>query len=126
MSFESNEDPDDPLVGIKIENAGPGVARLKDFTYYVDRKPVGDIEDAIDFGKLEEVGYFEFNDDDTLAVGQQQWLLHMGTKGKGKVEEKRRKDFFDFIDHHLGIEVQVCSVVSGKCQTLCSTDNWCK
>jgi hypothetical protein len=91
----------------------------------VDRKPVGDVEQAIDFAHLEDVGYFQFDDDDTLPAGEKTWLLSKSTKGKGK-EQKNVEQFIDFVDQRLAVEVEVCSVVTGKCQTQCSTDGWCK
>lgn len=126
VSFETNEDTDDALVGIKIENAGPAVARLKDITYYVDRKPMDDQDQAIDNGKLKDVRTFEFEEDDTLAVGETRWLLSKSTKVRSKEGRKELGQFTDFLDNHLAVEAEICSLISGKCQTICSTEGWCK
>jgi hypothetical protein len=126
VSFETSEDTDDPLVGIKIENAGPAVARLKDLTYYVDKKPMDDIDEAIDIGKLEDVHTFEFNPDDTLAVGETRWLLSKSTKSSHKGDNKSVQQLIDFLDKNLAVQAEVCSLISGECWTVCSTEGWCK
>lgn len=122
VSVLQDESDDQPLNGLQIMNDGPAVARLKSITYYVDRKPVDDVDDVIDFGKLEGVTTFQFNDNDTLAAGGREWLLSMSTKAKPKELE----GFNDFLEHHVAVEVEVCSDVTGKCQTQCSQENWCK
>lgn len=122
VSVMQDADDSQPLNGLQIMNDGPAVARLKSITYYVDRKPVDSADDVIDFGKLQDVGTFQFNDNDTLAAGGREWLLSMSTK----VKPKGLDNFNDFLEHHVAVEVEVCSDVTGKCQTQCSQENWCK
>ena len=126
VSFVEDTDTDDPLVGLKIMNDGPGVARLKHLTYYVDRKPLDNLTQVMDFANLpDEAAYFEFDNDTTLAAGEQEWLLSMRTKAKG-AERKSLEQFVDFIDQKFAVEAEYCSVVTGQCETQCSRDGWCK
>jgi hypothetical protein len=125
IKFEENSDTDDPLVGIRVVNVGSAIAILKKVTYYVDRKPLDNGADVIEAGNLEDIGYYQFDDNDALAVGESEWMLSMTTKGKG-FERKKIDHFLEFIDKHVAIGADVCSVTTGKCETECSTDGWCK
>jgi hypothetical protein len=122
VSVVQIEDTDEPINGFQIWNDGPGIARLKTITYYVNKLPLDDVTDVIDYGKLDNVGYFQFNDNDTLAAGAREWLLSKSTKGN----QKDVAQFNEFLDDHVAVEVEVCSDITGKCQTQCSHDGWCK
>ena len=125
VEFEEDTDTDDSTIGLKIANLGSAIARLKSVTYYVDRKPIKSADDVLEAGKLDDVGYYEFDDDSTLAIGEGEWLLKKSTKVK-KGEQKDIDHFIDFIDHHLAVGAEVCSITTKKCETICSTDGWCK
>jgi hypothetical protein len=74
-------------------------------------------------GKLVDVGTYEFGDNDkTLAAGGSEWLLSKRTKVKNKELER----FNDFLDQHVAVETLVCSIITGKCETKCSQEGWCK
>jgi hypothetical protein len=122
VSVGADSDTDDKINGLQIENDSSVSARLKKITYYVDGKPFDDIEDVIDYGKLGDVGYFEFNDDDTLAAGGQQWLLSRSTKTRTKDLDR----FNEFVEDHIAVKVEVCSDVTQKCETQCSDEGKCK
>jgi len=119
INFYTEDDPDEPPVGVAINNAGPGPAVIKSITYYVDRKPLRDVNEAIDYSKLnpDQIEYVELEENDTLAVTEKVWLLkyHKPRGGKVKQKEKELDDFVDFIDQKLGIEVLFCSVTAPCC-----------
>jgi hypothetical protein len=45
VDFDTEDDSDQPIVGIAIMNAGPGPALIKSVSFYVDRKPVADADE---------------------------------------------------------------------------------
>ncbi len=84
------------------------------------------LSEAMDFGDLsDDVEFFEFDNDSTLAAGEQEWLLSMKTKVKG-AERKSLDQFMDFVDQQFAVEAEYCSVVTGHCDTEGSRDGWCK
>ncbi|MBI3441276.1 MAG: hypothetical protein HY052_05675 [Proteobacteria bacterium] len=127
ITFVTEDDPDDPLVstiGIEINNSGPAPALIKSIIYYVDGKAVGNPRSVIKAGKLnpDKTTYVEFEEGDSLAVGESNWLLRHYKKGRENHKELR--DFITFIDDHLSIEVNFCSL-TGTCWTKCSTRGGC-
>jgi hypothetical protein len=62
----------------------------------------------------------EFDDDDSLAVGQREWLLRYRTKDKKEAER-----FVDFLDDRLGVDVEYCTVDDTNCRHRCSTKSHC-
>lgn len=126
VDFDTEDDPDDPPVGIKIENGGPGPAIIKSVIYYVDRKPVGDVTKMVEVEKLngDETQYFSFDEGDTLAVGGAHWLISHRKRGKEDQAELNR--FIDCIDNHVAIEVEFCPALDGQCYKKCSTKGWCE
>jgi hypothetical protein len=135
INFDTEDDPDSPPVGISISNAGPGPAIIKSLTYYVDRKPVRDYSEAMEYGKINSdiVDYFEFEADDTLAVGEKDWLTQYrkprAAKKAGKQQDqKEQKDldaYLDFIDYHLAVKVHYCTAMEDVCWEKCSTKDRC-
>jgi hypothetical protein len=126
VDFEIADDPDDLPVGIDIQNSGPGPAVIKSITYYVDKKVVGEVSKLVDFENLENVPTYDFDNGDTLAVGEHHWLLSYKSKPQGRDDQKKFDGFVDLIDHHLAAEVEFCPVLPGDCFTKCSTKGWCK
>jgi hypothetical protein len=125
VDFDTEDDPDDPPVGIVIANSGPGPAVIKSISYYVDRKLVKGPEEAAQLGKLdvEELSAFEFDEGDTLAVGQKEWLFRY--RKMSKPDERQAQRYADFVGSHLGIEAEFCSVL-GDCWIKCSTRGRCE
>jgi hypothetical protein len=126
VDFETQNDADEPPVGITIQNAGPEPAIIKSVTYFVDKKPVGDLEKLVDFASLQTFQGYEFDEGDTLAVGEHHWLVSIRDKPRGKSDEKVFDNFIDLIDHHLAVKVEFCPALPGECSTKCSTKDWCK
>lgn len=127
VDFYTGNDPDSPPIGIAISNSGPGPATIKSVTFYVDRKSVRDAEEAGNtYGglSLPELDYYELEPDDTLAVGEKEWLIQYRKPRAGKVNQKNIEKFSDFIDQHLGVEATFCSIM-GNCWTKCSTKGRC-
>jgi len=124
IDFDTEDSAESPPVGVAIMNGGPGPAIIKSITYYVDRKPVKDESEAIQFGKLDskQTNYFQFDEGDTLAANGKEWLLQH--QRRGKEDQKELDKFSDFIDQNLGIEVRFCSIL-GECWTKCSTKGRC-
>jgi hypothetical protein len=127
VDFDTEYDPAVMPMGLAIINEGPGPAVVKSLTYYVDRKPVKDYEEALQYGKINDdiVDYFELEPDDTLAVGEKDWLLkYIKPHGK-KIKQKDVEDFADFLDQHVAVHVEFCSVM-GVCSERCSTKGRCE
>jgi hypothetical protein len=125
VDFDTADDPDDLPVGIAIANAGPGPAVMKSVTFYVDRKPTKDAEEAAQRGKLdvEQLSAFEFDEGDTLAVGEKEWLFRY--RKTSKPDEAQAGRYADFVSGRLGIEAEFCSVL-GDCWIKCSTRGRCQ
>jgi hypothetical protein len=129
VDFDTEDDPDEPPVGIAVKNAGPGPATIKSVIFYVDRKPVQDAEEvAKTYAKLtdDEFTYSELEPDDTLAVNEQVWLIQYRKPRGGKINRPKLDKFADFIDQNLAIQVTFCSTVrEDVCWTKCSTKGRC-
>jgi len=121
VAFDIEDNPDDPTVGIKLINSGPGPALIEDLSYFVDRKPVGDCNSATDAAKLtsDEITDFEYDPDDPMGVGESQWICYRKTADKKELDQ-----FVDFIDKRLAVRVRFCSI-SGTCWEKCSTRGMC-
>lgn len=127
IGFEKALDSDHLPVGLSLGNAGPGPGVVKYITYYVDRKLVGDLDKLVNFESLgNDIETYNFEEGDTVAVGQHEWLLSFIDKPHGKEAEDKLDRFVELIDHHLAVEVQVCSALSDHCVTKCSTKGWCR
>ena len=126
ISVETNTDTDEPPVGLQIDNDGPGGHPIKSLTYYVDKKPVDDIERAMDFGNLDSslLQFYDIGSGEPLAPNEKQYLVKF-SKPQDKRNQKELDRFTDFIDKHLAVEVEYCSL-SGDCKTYCSENDWCK
>jgi hypothetical protein len=122
VSFEQDADTDDQINGLKIINEGLVPAKLKSITYYVGKKTFEDVDDVVDVGGLGSVGTYQFNHNDILAVGGQEWLLKESTKTPKKALDK----FKDFIDGDLVVKAEVCSKVTQQCEIVCSDEGKCK
>jgi hypothetical protein len=125
VDFDTEDDPDDPPIGIAISNSGPGPAVMKSVTFFVDRKPAKDAEEAAQRGSLDIDGLnaFEFDEGDTLAVGEKEWLFRYRKANKpGDAQAVR---YADFVGGHLGVEAEFCSVL-GDCWIKCSTRGRCE
>jgi hypothetical protein len=126
VNFTNEDDIDEGAVGISIDNAGPGPAKIKSVTYFIDKKPVGDVEKATDFTNVDDVHFLELDEGDTLGVGAKDWLLKYSKKPHGKKDQQQLDDFLDVLDHHLAVQVEFCPVLNGECGKKCSTKGWCE
>jgi hypothetical protein len=129
VDFTMSTDEDDPPVGMSIENAGPGPARIKSITYFVDRKEVGDVGKALEFGNLpdvEDIHTLDFDDGDTLAVGGTVWLVKYMKMAHRRKDAREPDALATFIEQHLAVEVEFCPVLSDNCYKRCSTKGWCR
>jgi hypothetical protein len=125
VDFESSSDTDDSTVGIQLINNGPAVAQVRKITYYIDKKRVGSVNDLVDFADLQNAIPLEMDKDDTMHVGEADWLLSQSTKIKNKDDKDELDKFVDVLDHRLGVEAEICSIFTGKCEKRCSRDGWC-
>jgi hypothetical protein len=127
INFTSEDDIDEGAVGIAIENSGPGPAKIKSINYFVGRVPVGDVTKAADFADLgPNVHYLEWEEGDTLAVGEKQWLLKYSKKPRTKQQQQELDEFTDLIDRKLAVQVEFCPVLPGECTKKCSQKGWCQ
>ena len=124
VDFDTEADLDDPPVVIAIVNAGPGPAVIKSISFYVDRKQVKNADEAAQYGKLDadQLSTFEFDEGDTLAVGEKEWLFRY--RKTSKPDQKESERYADFVGEHLAIEAEFCSVL-GDCWVKCSTRGRC-
>jgi hypothetical protein len=124
VDFDTEDDPDSFPFGISIENRGTGPAIIKSITYYVDGKPFHDVDAAVDAAKLkaDETEYYTFDPDDSLGVSEKELLLFR--LKQFRKDQKEAKRFANFLDDHLGIEVEFCSL-TGECKKRCSTPGRC-
>jgi hypothetical protein len=113
VDFELEDDPDDLPVGFNIQNSGPGPAVIKSITYYADKKVIGDVNKLADFEDLQNIATYDFDEGDTLAVGERHWLLSYKSKPNGKDEEKKLNEFVDLILHSA-----VCDDRSRTCNPI--------
>jgi len=126
IEFETAGDEEDLPVGVNIANPSGSLERIKHIAYYLDRKPIGDVDKLIDAADLSDAAYEDIADGTNFAVGEKIWLLHRDAKPRNAQERKDMDHFLDIVQNHVGIEVEVCSTISGTCMTDCSTDGWCK
>jgi len=129
VNFDTENVSDDPPVGIKVDDAGPGPAVIKSFTYYLDRKPVGSKgDDALETAGLSdsaEIINLDLEVGDTLAVNENEWLIAFKTKPRSSRQIKEIEQLADLLDKRLAIEIEFCPVLGGKCESKCSTTGMC-
>jgi hypothetical protein len=111
-----------PIAGVQLQNSGSGPAIIKQIEYYVDRRPVADDQEAAQYGKLDfdVIETFQFEEDDTLAANEKQWLFARRTNNKKELDK-----FTEFVDEHLGVGVKYCTVLGFPCWSKCSTKGRC-
>jgi hypothetical protein len=122
--FDTEDDPTMDPLGVSIENPGNGPATIRWTHYYNDKNRIDDVDDLVAAAGLNanQYVYWKFDAGDALGVGQKEWLLMHDKKFSG--DKKERAKFADFLEHHLGIEVQACSLAN-ECATKCSTKGLC-
>ena len=56
---------------------------MKSVVYFFDRKQVKELDEAAEFGKIDTHQYdeLEFDADDTLAAGEEVWLVQYRKRG---------------------------------------------
>jgi len=88
-------DVDDKSVGVRLENAGPGIAVIKSISYFVDRRSLKDADEAVE--QFDNVNTFDVDQGDPLAVGEKIWLLRHSAKTHGKKDEAELEKFEDMV-----------------------------
>jgi hypothetical protein len=116
LGFDIDTDTTQRRLGIAVTNAGPGVATIRAVAYFVDRKPIKEMNEALTAAHLDpDVDYgVDFLPGDPIAAGATTWLLDYRSK---KRDERDRAS--EFIENHLTVAVQYCSA-DGRCKTVCS------
>jgi hypothetical protein len=108
VKVDIDTEPGRNKLGVFVRNAGPGVAHIKTVKYYVDGKPITDINDAIDAAKLDSNRLDEIDiSDDAMSPGQKQQILSFNAR---KSEQERAADFFE---NRLNVAVDYCSAGRG-------------
>jgi hypothetical protein len=122
VDFYTEVGTTESMAGVQLQNSGSGPAIITRISYYVDRKPVADDQEAAQYGKLDfDVIYtFQFEDGDTLAANEKQWLFARRTSNKKGLDK-----FTEFVDEHLGVGVMYCTVLGFPCWSKCSTKGRC-
>ncbi len=118
---------EDIPAGISVEDAGPGPAKIKSVTYFVNGLPVKDASEAVEVANVPDldVDTLELDEGDTLGVGQTEWLIECRKKPRSKKEQEQLDSFYDFLSHHVAIEVAFCPVLGSDCAKKCSVKKWC-
>jgi hypothetical protein len=77
ITFMTQDDDAEPIVGIGIESHGPGPAMIQSVTYHADRKRVKDAAAAAAYCKLDTraLRLMEFDPGDTFGPNQRDWLF---------------------------------------------------
>jgi hypothetical protein len=124
--FETATDMANMPIGISLTNQGSALAEVRNISYWVDGKMVGNVEQAMDSVGLEDQEYFEFEKNDILGVGQIRWLLSESTNPTSRDEQKSVEHFKDVLEHHLAVGAEACSIFTGKCYRICSVPQHCE
>jgi hypothetical protein len=121
VDFVLENDPADAWVGLAIKNNGPAPAIINSITFYVNRKPVADIDEAAEQGRLtpDSIRSAGLEEGDSLGVGRTEWLFARSTKNNAELGR-----FVDFISEHLSAHVIYCSI-NGECWEKCSSRGRC-
>ena len=121
VTFNIDTDPSEWKLGISIKNVGPGIATIHSVKFYVDRKLIGDPDDALDQAKLDS----NRNHGVSLAVdepvGPQETIPLIDYHARNKEERDRATDFFE---KHMDVAVNYCTA-SGRCTDVCTQDKGC-
>jgi hypothetical protein len=127
VNFMTNSDDDEFPVGISVDNAGPGPAKIKSVTYFIDKKPFSDVDKAlqsINRGSFEDIHSVDLDEGDTLAVGSKEWLVYYN-KPQQKQHPAEVDDFLELLETHLAVQIEFCPVLSGECGKKCSMKDMC-
>lgn len=121
LNFYIQDDETDKIVGMRIDNNGPGTAVIKRITYFVDHRSMADAYEALSHSKLNpDLNHgIEFEEGDALGGGQTAWLFDYRTK-----DNKDKARFSEFLNEHLTAEVTYCSV-DDECWKKCSRRGYC-
>ncbi len=107
--------------GIAVRNVGPGIARIRSVTYYLDGKELDDPLDGLAQAKLDpdrDEGVV-LGLGDSMAAGEIDWLMRYPIRHRD--EEKRATDL---VENRLQIAVDYCSA-GGNCARACSVLGGC-
>jgi hypothetical protein len=121
ISFDIDTDRSEKRLGISLRNVGPGVARIHSITFYVDRKAIGDPDDALDQVKLDSNRDHGIRLDVDDAMAAQEVIPLVDYRPRNKDEHDRAIDFFE---HHLSVAVEYCAADS-RCSRKCSENDGC-
>jgi hypothetical protein len=118
VTFDVYSDVVQKPVGLSIKNAGPGVAELHSIVYYVDRKPVKDLAEALTLANLDPDKNFgvQLDPDEPITPNDPQWVLDYKTKDKAELIRAA-----DFIETHLTVDVTFCTLGGHPCWSKCSS-----
>jgi hypothetical protein len=122
--LDTQTDPASPLVGVKITNAGPGLAVVKAITFYVDHKTFQHAGEAMDYVSLKSSRFhwMDMGQDDVLAINETDWLIQYTTPVSDE------NGLADFLNNRLAVGVRYCSAMrEDMCWYQCSkAEDRCK
>lgn len=107
--------------GIAIRNLGPGVARIRSITYYLDGKVFDNPDTLLDQVKLDsnrDQG-IDLDPGDSIGAGETNWLVRYPFRGGGEEQE-----VIDLFEHRLEIGIDYCAA-NGKCAAVCTNLGHC-
>ena len=72
-----------------------------------------------------DVDTLELGEGDTVGVGKTDWLIECRRKPRNKKDQDELDKFYDFLNHHVAVEVTYCPVLGTDCSKKCSVTKWC-
>ena len=107
LNFVEEPDDSDPQVGLLLENEGLGPAIIKSVDIFIDRKPVKDWEQAVNYCKIKNsdaVAWTTIEKNEAIKEGKTIALFYRRTKNKNGLNS-----FLDCLDEHLEVLISYCS-----------------
>jgi hypothetical protein len=117
INFDIDTDPSQRRLGISVRNIGPGVARIHSVALYLDGKPIGSVDDALNQSKLDADRNHGISIDVDDVMAAQEIIPVIDYRPRDKGERDRASDLFE---NHLGVAVNYCAM-NGRCDVGCST-----
>jgi hypothetical protein len=108
-------------LGIGLRNAGPGVAHIQSVSYFLDRKPVEDISDALEregFDPDRDTGV-DLDHGDLIPADDVIWLIDYSPRNRA--EELKASAL---MEHRLAVAVEYCDA-NDACARVCSEPDGC-